>query len=203
MSKPDILRFGPLGDQCAHLCVDMQRMFAGGTEWASPWMERVLPHVERLVVAKPERTIFTRFVPVRRPEEAVGMWQRYYLKWRAMTLENLDPEYVDLVPTLSRFVPPARVIDKTVYSPWPGTGLYDLLRELSVNTLIISGGETDVCVLDTVLGAINGGFRVVIATDALCSSKDDTHDAMLELYRTRFTEQVETVPTELILSEWR
>jgi nicotinamidase-related amidase len=203
VSKPDILRFGPLGDGCVHLCVDMQRMFAGGTDWASPWMARILPTVELLVAAKPERTFFTRFVPVRRAEDATGAWRRYYQRWASMTLERMDTAVVDLLPELARFVPPARVIDKQVYSPWMGTDLYNQLRALSVDTLIISGGETDVCVLDTVLGAIDGGFRVIIATDALCSSKNNTHDALLELYRTRFSEQVETVPAEALLSEWK
>ena len=42
----------------------------------------------------------------------------------------------------------------------------------SVDTLVISGSETDVCVLSTVLGAVDRGYRVVIAIDALCSSSN-------------------------------
>jgi hypothetical protein len=57
------------------------------------------------------------------------------------------------------------------------------------------GGETEVCVLATVLGAIDIGYRVVIATDALCSSADATHNAMLEIYHGRFGMQVETAET--------
>lgn len=202
MAKPDTLRFGPLGDRCVHLCVDMQCMFAEGTPWSSPWMSRVLPFVEAIAGHKPERTIFTRFVPVKRVEEATGAWQRYYRHWKSMTLEELDTSYVELLPNLQRFVPPARTLDKTVYSPWVRSTLYTDLRAAEIDTVIISGGETDVCVLDTILGAINGGFRVVIVIDALCSSRDDTHDALMELYRDRFSQQVETVPTELILNEW-
>ncbi|MHC2279292.1 hypothetical protein ACVME8_005935 [Bradyrhizobium diazoefficiens] len=37
--------------------------------------------------------------------------------------------------------------------------------------------ETDVCVLSTVLSAVDLGFRVVIVEDALCSSSDVGHDA--------------------------
>jgi hypothetical protein len=56
MSKNDELRYGAPGETAVHLCVDMQRIFAEGTEWKMPWLERVLrPH--------PEKTIFTRFIP--------------------------------------------------------------------------------------------------------------------------------------------
>ncbi|HEY8612755.1 MAG TPA: cysteine hydrolase, partial [Roseomonas sp.] len=60
-------RLGPLTASCAHLCIDMQNLFAEGTEWHTPWMKRVLPVVERIAAAHPERTIFTRFIPAARP----------------------------------------------------------------------------------------------------------------------------------------
>ena len=68
--------------------------------------------------------------------------------------------------------------------------------------MVISGGETDVCVLATVLGAIDRGYRVVIVADALCSSSDAIHDAALNLYTRRYGQQVETVTTEALLRGW-
>ncbi len=53
------------------------------------------------------------------------------------------------------------------------------------------------------LGAVDFGYRVVLATDALCSSADQTHDALLTLYRQRFSEQIETADTKTILADWR
>ena len=61
-----------------------------------------------------------------------------------------------------------------------------LLRRRQTDALVISGAETDVCVLAAVLGAVDFGYRVVLATDALCSSSDATHDALLTLYREVF-----------------
>ena len=40
------------------------------------------------------------------------------------------------------------------------------------------------------------GFRVILVTDALCSSADETHDAMMNIYMNRFGLQVETITTE-------
>jgi nicotinamidase-related amidase len=57
-------------------------------------------------------------------------------------------------------------------------------------------------VLAAVLDAIDLGIRVVLPTDALCSSSDESHDALLGLYRNRFGQQVETADAETILSCW-
>jgi len=58
------------------------------------------------------------------------------------------------------------------------------------------------CVLSTVLDAVDLGVRVVLPVDALCSSSDEMHDALLGLYRNRFSEQVETTTTDGILANW-
>jgi len=44
---------------------------------------------------------------------------------------------------------------------------------------------------------------VVLATDALCSASDETHDALLTLYQQRFSEQIETADSEEIVAAWR
>jgi nicotinamidase-related amidase len=67
---------------------------------------------------------------------------------------------------------------------------------------VISGGETDVCVLATVLGAVDAGFRVIVATDALCSSVNDTHDAIIDFYQERLQEQIEASEVAEIIENW-
>jgi hypothetical protein len=39
--------------------------------------------------------------------------------------------------------------------------------------------------------------------DAICSSSDEGHDALLKLLANRFTEQVETATVDAILTAWR
>ncbi|MBN9430478.1 MAG: cysteine hydrolase [Burkholderiales bacterium] len=201
-NRSKTLRHGALGAGCVHLCVDMQRMFAEDTAWKTPWMDRVLPNVLRLVAAHPAQTVFTRFIPAERPGQGVGTWRRYYRRWADMTLQHLGRSMVELMPELTAYVPPAAVIDKRVYSPWHEPALRQLLQRRGADALVISGGETDVCVLSTVLGAIDHGYRVVIAEDALCSSSDETHDALITVYEQRYTQQVETVPVAEILAQW-
>jgi nicotinamidase-related amidase len=181
----------------------MQRMFAEVTDWHLPWMAHVRPVVRRLAERHPDRTVFTRSIPATRAGDDTGTWRRYYERWRSMTVEQLGPDLVRLVPELEDLTPPAAIIDKFRYSPWYRTDLSTLLRQRRTDTLIVSGGETDVCVIATVLGAIDRGYRVIVVTDALCSSSDAAHDAALRIYQDRFTEQVETACADTILREWR
>jgi len=197
------LRFGALDHRTVHLCIDMQNLFAEDTPWNTPWMKRVLPIIERLAERHPERTVFTRFIPARHPDELPGAWRRYYRKWAELTLERIEPRLIELVPSLARLAPPAAVIDKRVYSPFAERALHGLLRQRRIESLVISGAETDVCVLAAVLDAVDQGYRVVLVTDALCSASDETHDALLTLYQHRFSEQIETADSEEILHAWR
>jgi nicotinamidase-related amidase len=194
---------GPLGENVTHLCVDMQNMFAHGSAWAVPWFDRVLPQIVRIVSRRPQDTVFTRFMPLDSPEQGQGTWKRYYERWADMTAARLAPGQTDLAPDLKRFVPPATVVDKTVYSPWLEPDLDRLLAERGIDTVAVTGGETDVCVLGTVLGAVDRGFRVILVRDALCSSSDETHDASLALYHRRYGQQVEPVTTDELLQAWR
>ena len=198
----EALRFGALGDRCVHVCVDMQRIFAEDTDWSTPWMLKVLPKVEHIVAAHPSETIFTRFLTLASAEEGQGTWKRYYQRWHQLTTRELAPGLLDLMPPLARYVPPAAVFDKTVYSPWLGTEFETVLRRRDADTVVITGGETDVCVLGTVLGAVDRGLRTILVTDAVCSSSDESHDALMGLYHLRYGQQVETIDTDTLLEVW-
>jgi nicotinamidase-related amidase len=190
-------------DNAVHLCVDMQRIFARGGLWETPWMERVLPTIVDLVARHPERTIFSRFITPASAEEAPGQWRRYFRRWKAATRQAMGSSQLELVPELARFAPPAAVIDKPAYSAFFRSPLTAFLTEKGVRTVIVSGAETDVCVLSTVLDAVNIGFRVVLVEDALCSSSDAGHDALMTMYRLRFTEQIDLVTAESLTNVWR
>ncbi|MBH5367876.1 cysteine hydrolase family protein [Bradyrhizobium glycinis] len=186
-----------------HLCIDMQNIFAPGGLWATPWMEWVLPTIVSIVSRHPARTIFTRFITPQDPEDRPGQWRSYFERWRQTTRRQLAPAALELVPALNKFVPPAAVIDKPAYSAFSNPRLASLLVEKNVGTVVISGAETDVCVLSTVLSAVDLGFRIVIIEDALCSSSDVGHDALMTMYRTRFHGQIDLVTAEELAEIWR
>jgi nicotinamidase-related amidase len=198
-----MLSFGPLPPGSVHLCIDVQRVFAERTPWHTPWMSRVLPVVCRIAEARPTDSVFTRFMPPLSGEQASGSWRRYYERWRDLTLERAGPSMFELVPELARLVPPATVFDKRFYSPWHEPSFDAAIAQRAPGALVMTGAETDICVLAAVMGAVDRGYRVVLATDALCSSSDRTHDALLTLYHQRFAEQIETADSEEILQAWR
>jgi nicotinamidase-related amidase len=186
-----------------HLCIDMQNIFAPGGLWATPWMERVLPTIVEIVSRHQPRTIFTRFITPQSPEDRPGQWQNYFRRWHQATRNHLPPSALELVPELARYVPPLRIVDKPAYSAFSNPALASLLVERGIGTVVISGAETDVCVLSTVLSAVDLGFRVVIVEDALCSSSDVGHDALMTMYRTRFHGQVDLVTSAELAEYWR
>ena len=193
----------PLTQHTVHLCIDMQRIFSAEGPWPTPWMERVLPVVEELAGRFPERTIFTRFITPQRAEEMPGMWRRYYDKWANTTRERIDLRLLELLPSLARFIPPAAVIDKTRYSAFAEPHLQTHLSQRGARCLVVSGSETDVCVLATVLGAVDIGYRVILVRDAICSSSDEGHDAQLKVYHGRYSQQIETADAAEVLAHWR
>jgi nicotinamidase-related amidase len=192
----------PLTPRTIHLCVDMQQLFSAVGPWPTPWMHRVLPVVTALANRHPERTVFTRFIPPKRAAEMPGMWQRYYARWKAATREQLDPALLELLPPLADLCPPANVIDKTRYSAFVEPQLFEHLQSREADGLIVTGSETDVCVLATVLGAVDLGYRVIVVRDAVCSSSDEGHEALMTLYHRRYTEQIEVADAATIMERW-
>ncbi|SFQ07088.1 Nicotinamidase-related amidase [Mesorhizobium sp. NFR06] len=192
----------PIPANAVHICVDMQLMFMPPGPWAVEWFPQTLPKVIQLTQRSPARTIFTRFIPAMRPGEGRGQWRSYYEHWAEMTLENAGADIIELAPELKSFVPPARQFDKPVYSPWFDGSLASALATERAQTIIVSGGEADMCVLATLLGAIDFGFRTVLAEDAICSTSDEAYDSIVRLFTKRYSHHVEVAPVDEIVDFW-
>lgn len=105
------------------------------------------------------------------------------------------------MPELARFVPPAETFDKAVYSPWLGTDLDERLRARNRHPGGDGGARPrSACWRPCSAPSISAtGFLV---TDALCSSCDAAHDALLTMYRRRYGQQGHTVTAEEVLLAW-
>jgi nicotinamidase-related amidase len=74
---------------------------------------------------------------------------------------------------------------------------------MHVNTLIVTGSETDVCVLASVLAAVDLGYRAAVVKDGLRSSSDEAHDSTLNLFMRCFDLQIELADAAKVLETWR
>ena len=71
------------------------------------------------------------------------------------------------------------VIDKNTSSAFNSTGFEWLLRNLEVETLVLAGMATDMCVETTARDAADRGFNVVVAEDATATFFEHHHRAAL------------------------
>ena len=114
----------------------------------------------------------------------------------------MDPSLVNLVDPLREFVPPARVCDKGTHSAFNSGDFAAVVRARGTEVLVLSGVETDVCVLGTAMDAIDAGLYVVVASDAVASSEPESHRVTLESVLPRFDEQAVIATTAEVLTAW-
>ena len=199
----DGLRFGPISAGAAHVAIDMQVVFADHKDWGAATTHQILPQVARIAGHRPERTVFTRFLPPKSLTDLPGQWHAFYRRWPQVLAESGNSALFDLLPILKRFAPPAKVVDKQIYSAFEAPDFAPALRELAADSLILTGVETDVCVLATLLGAIDRGHRVVLVEDAVASGNPASHAATLAHVIPRFDRQVEVTDTASLLEHWQ
>ena len=191
-----------LGRRTLHLVVDMQRVFAEDTDWRVPTIAAVIQPILALVRAHPGQTVFTRFMTPSTVDSATGDWQRFYSRWRSVVRDRMDAAMFDLMEPFAPFVPPAEVCDKMTFSAFASANFVTSLARRGTQTLILSGVETEVCVLATALDAVDRGLHVVLATDALTSWSAAGHSAALEAVYPRFDQQIEGATMAAILAAW-
>ena len=104
---------------------------------------------------------------------------------------KLGPTVEDLAPGLDR------VAAKMTFDALRAPGLAERLP--SGSTVVAIGCEAHVCVLQTVLGLLEAGRRVVVVRDAVGSRRVESRDAAL---RRMERHGAEVVTTEMVIFEW-
>ena len=78
------------------------------------------------------------------------------------------------------------IIEKFGYGAFHGTPLNDILRSLGVNSLVITGTVTQICVEETAREAFHFGFMTTVVEDAVSSFDADLHAATLKNFAMKF-----------------
>lgn len=194
---------GPIGPGTVHIAIDMQVLFTPPGRWAVPDIGLIMPNVQAIIATHPGRTLFAHFVVPERAEEAPGCWRGYYEHWWDFTGEHLPEGRLDLLEGLRPWASPEVIIDKPTHSAFGTPELEQQLTALGAATLVLTGVETDVCVLATAFAAIDRGYRVIVVSDAVTSSSPEGHAAALTAILPRFDRQAEIMDTATLLAEWR
>ena len=75
-----------------------------------------------------------------------------------------------------------------------------LLRNMRTETLVLNGGFTDCCILNTAFDASNHNYRVIVARDLVRGTDDHLENAALAMVSLHLGLVVDAVD---ILAEWR
>ncbi|KAJ8467884.1 hypothetical protein OPV22_030436 [Ensete ventricosum] len=168
-SKYEIRRRDPNPTAAALLVIDMQRHFAS---IAAP----ILPALRSTVALCRGAGIPVLFTRHRHRSPAdyamLGEW------WSGDLILDGTPA-AELLPDIGRYTGD-RVVEKSTYSAFAGTGLEEALRGMGVEEVIVTGVMTNLCCETSAREAFVRGFRVFFSTDATATSNKDLHEATLK-----------------------
>lgn len=88
------------------------------------------------------------------------------------------------------------VLEKRVYSSFQGTGLELLLRDLNIDTVVIVGLYSDICVRHSAADAFQHGFKVSIPSDCVSALYEEDYasiEYMKKIYNAKVTTSKEII----------
>jgi len=184
------------------ICIDIQRLFLEPGDWYCPEGLSILPNCVSLAKASTDRCLFTRFITPHAPADAKGQWRDYYHHWQSVTQSVAGKEMMELHAQIQPLADPSQTFDKPTYDVFKNLSFVNTVQSSTARNLIIFGIETDVCVMASVLSAVDLGFCVVVVTDATASSDMRSHQVCLDLVYPRFDQQIILATTAEILDAW-
>ncbi|RKY69266.1 MAG: hypothetical protein DRP97_05510 [Candidatus Latescibacterota bacterium] len=195
-------------EKTALLVIDMQRGFLDkGSVMEVPQGREIIPNIRQLVEAGRKRgvsVIFTQFVyspkvpnligelhPEHKPMPLGG--RPGFRKPSNCCLEGDSSTEVvaDLAPMENE-----PVVQKHGYDAFFATDLEPTLRSRGVQTLVVTGVMTDICVLATVNSAVHREYRVLVVRDAVATLWPEVQQITLDLIERAYGRVVST--TEIL-----
>ncbi|MCL5075524.1 MAG: cysteine hydrolase [Chloroflexi bacterium] len=164
-------------NKMAVLVIDMQRDFIDeGAPIECPGGREAIPYIQKLLAAARARGIPVIYTQEMHRKEKVDF---------GLELDGEEPEHclegtsgVEIVAALA---PQKKdfIIVKRRYSGFFATDLDILLKGLGVDTLIIAGAATDVCVRATAQDAQQLGYKVIVPRECVAGTSREQHEAAL------------------------
>jgi maleamate amidohydrolase len=190
-------RIGP-GRSPAILVVDFSRAFTEGPS-AFPggdFSEQITQTRRLLDVARGRALVLFTTIAYPSDQPVAGFWG---VKVPWLSHCTLGDPMVDIDPRLGRR-DDEPVIVKQYPSAFFGTDLHARLQAGAVDTLVIAGCTTSVCVRATTLDAMQYGYRPMVAAEAVGDFQADLHALHLKDLDARYAD---VMPVNMLIDYFR
>jgi nicotinamidase-related amidase len=172
----------------AVVIIDMLNDFVTGS-LANPRSARIIPGIARLTAAARERgwpVVYANDAHLPGDFEE-RVWGPHALAGTpgARVIPELAPAEGDVE------------LPKRVYSAFHETGLDAYLRQHGVDTVVLCGQHTNICVRHTAADALYRGYRIIVPPDCVEAFTQEDHDAGLDYLEMAY--KAELTPVDELL----
>jgi nicotinamidase-related amidase len=169
----------------AVILVDMLNDFVTGSLGCDR-ARAIVPPLQRLVSAAREKgvyVIYSNDCHIKDVDAELKLWGDHAIKgtYGAEVIAELKPEITDFV------------VPKRRYSGFFQTDLHLLLKELGVDTVIITGLHAHMCVRHTAADAYCWGFKVIVPKDATDSFTEEDYTYGIKYLKDVYGAEITTV----------
>lgn len=179
--------------KAAVIVIDMINDFVTGV-FKSDRAARIIPNIKALSDYAREQkipVIYATDAHLPEVDPEFNVWGKHAEagSWGAEVIDQLKPRKGDF-----------RVF-KRKYSAFQGTGLDQMLRDLHVDTVVLTGVVTDICIQHTAADAFFQGYNILIPKDCVEAVDAATQEAALKFMKKAYGPKIAT-STELLKKKW-
>lgn len=167
----------------ALIVIDMNKDFVYG-RLGNERARNLVPRLRKLIESARESGVPIIYVgDAHLPTDPeIRVWGEHSMKGTdgAQVVDELRPREGDYV------------LEKRAYSAFYETGLDPLLRSLGVDTVILTGLHTNICVRHTAADAFFRGYRIIVPSDAVDAFTEREHVEGLDYLRRVYGAEIMT-----------
>ncbi len=177
----------------AIIVIDMINDFVTGV-FRSDRAARIIPNIKALLnYARRQKVpiIYATDAHVPSVDPEFNVWGRHAEagSWGAEIVEELKPRKGDF-----------RIL-KRKYSAFQGTNLDQLLSKLEVETVVLTGVVTDICIQHTAADAFFRGYKIIIPKDCVEAADSPTQKAAIKFIKKAYAPEI-TTSKQLLEKKW-
>ena len=171
----------------AIIIVDMLNDFVTGSLKCDR-AQRIIPPLMKLIKEARKNNvpvIYSNDAHIKGIDHELKLWGDHAIAGTegAKVIPELEPEEGDYI------------VPKRRYSGFYGTDLEMLLRELNVDTVILTGMHAHMCVRHTVADAYYRGYNIIVPTDGVDSFTEEDYQAGLKYLKEVYGAVISDVDT--------